>query len=342
MTSLSTTEGVHETPSHLFRWQLVGKKRRLIGAPNKPMKEAQEFFLAQLKPLAPRFHSSTAKEYGLGAVRNARAHHGNRFIFTLDFADAFDHVDGDRLAEMITRAYNKRYPWDAQPERNKEYVWKQSLWRQVLFRFCLTEKGGLIQGSTLSPFLFDWYCEELVDRPIRHYLYEAARVYYGYQPYVYTRFVDNLVISGNERIYRSTRAAIRRIIAKAGFAENFGKTVFIDPFKKKGRTAMVTGIRVSETHFGLPRKKVKETERMIVRALETPLFGEKPSVIKGHALYLLDVLRGKPKLNALEARALRQYVAWCDKNNENSSWAKKTLEKKAPPTLPKKKRSKKP
>lgn len=317
------TEGVIGVPSHKFyQKKKKGGGYRIIGKPNDPMLEIQGKILIFLRQVAPRCHSAAAVRGGLGSVRNARKHikgrFGRRFIFKLDFLDCFGHTDGKRLAEMIA----SRAKWYVPKGEKKPTA---ADWYDFLSKYALNRKGGLIQGARTSSLLLDWYCEMTVDRPIRNFLTKS----FGQGEVAYTRYTDDLTFSSqHHRLSRCECAKIRQIFARAGYLENHWKTEVVDLWS--GGTVKVTGPRIGkDRHIGLPRKKVKEMERMLDKELREPLSsGVKPEEISGKLLYLLDVTRGKSELNALEARTIEMYREWLVKNGRDASWPTKVLARK--------------
>jgi hypothetical protein len=293
------------------------------------MKEIQGRLCTYLASIAPRFHSASASKDGLGSVRNARAHKGHDFLWKLDFADAFDSVNSVRLASLIAERA-RRYSSD------KQNCPTSDEWYQFLSRYALTRKGGLIQGSRVSSLLFDWYCEVLVDKPIRKLIKsgEAVPIRHEFEAflYTYTRYVDDLVISARyfhsflpSPVTRAFRREVREIITRAGFKENPQKTVVAN-LKVHG-AVLVTGVHVgSYSCLGLPRKVVKSYERMLDTAVNAPLFStEAPESIDGKLRYFLDVLRGKQGINKLEMRTLLLYIQWCKQTGRDTRWAEKML-----------------
>lgn len=312
------TEGVIGVPSNTFyRKQKKDGSFRIIGKPNEPMKEIQERLLDFLRKHAPRLQSAAAAKDGLGSVRNARAHNESEFVFKLDFVNAFGNTDGRKIAAFVAARVRKYTP-------RVHAVPSEDEWFVFLSQCTLMRRGGLIQGSKVSPLLLDWYCEETVDRPIRRLLCRAM----GKRAVTYTRYVDDLVFSSRHRITRALRAAIRDIIIAAGYLENRWKTEVIQ--LSKSGTVKVTGPRIGKQHhFGLSRRKVKEIERMLDTQLNAPLFHTmKSEEIDGKLRYLLDVTRGKKELNALEARAIDKYREWCERNGRDAAWPARVLARK--------------
>jgi hypothetical protein len=336
------TEGVTGTPSNdFYRKNKKSGGYRLIGAPNEPMLKIQHRIKKFLEKIAPRFYNATASKGGLGAVRNARSHteknpYGliGEFVFKIDLAHAFDSVNVHRLVEAIAKRARVFI------SRNEHRPTKEE-WFEFLAPHCFTRRGGLIQGAATSQLLLDWYCELFLDKPIREY-FRRLKAWTGLDVH-YTRYVDDLTISssGGHRYSKVIKISIRRLVAEAGFLENHKKTAIayfssdkMGPHVLGGETMRITGPRIGARHLALPRKEVKKMERMLDAELHTSLFSTqvvvKPETIEGKLRYLLEVLRGKKKMNKLEERTLKLYQKWCQKTGRDEGWVRKTLASKSP------------
>lgn len=313
------TEGVIGTPSARFYRQK--KERggyRIIGEPNDPLLEIQGRFLGHLQNISPLFPNATAAKAGEGAVRNARRHaKESEFIFTLDLVNAFYAANGEKLAEIIAartaQMLHRRVPAPSTAE-----------WQAFLRKYALARKGGLVQGYATSPLLHDWYCEVVLDKPIRDYLNRL--VHYGYH-ITYSRYVDDLTFSSPVRITRDIKRDLRLIVRKAGYLENHRKTQASE--LRVDGAVRVTGCMLDrDGGIGIPRKKLKEMERMLSFAVLAPLTPEIDVVIGGKLRYLLDVLRGAQHLNALEFRTVSLYRDWCLQNGRDARWPTRILARK--------------
>lgn len=313
------TEGVIGTPSaRFYRQRKKNGGYRLIGEPNEVLLEIQGRLLNYLQNISPRFPNATAAKAGEGAVRNARRHaKESEFIFTLDLVNAFNSANGDKLSEIIAvrtaQMLNRRAPAPTVEE-----------WQQFLRKYALMKKGGLPQGYPTSPLLHDWYCEVVLDKPIRDYLNRL--IHYGYH-ITYSRYVDDLTFSSPQQITREIRRDLRRFVRKAGYLENHRKTQ-VSELRFDGAVKVTGSMLDRDGGIGIPRKKLKEMERMLSFAVLAPLTPEIDAVIDGKLRYLLDVLRGAHHLNALEFRTISLYRDWCLQNGRDERWPARILARK--------------
>lgn len=167
---------------------------------------------------------------GRNSRSNARIHSTptSRWWYITDFRAAYDNVDIDKLALLLTYISNHRYF-----EKNdytlarlrgdvgfQDEVAKTPGYRFMkvfLVAYFSGKHGkGLATGANLSPYLLNLYCEFWLDEPLRKYLYERK--------IVYTRFVDDLAFSKATPLTQIERRHIRSLIEKAGFAINHRKT----------------------------------------------------------------------------------------------------------------------
>lgn len=302
-------EGVEETPHHTIYPKTIGGKTRLIFEPNKPMRVIQKRIVRFLRPLAPTAKSSASRKGGSGSVKNRKQHEGNPYLYKLDFSDAFPTTQLGPLVPDIVKRVRKRYP-DAPGE---------SEWLEFLHRYVLTRKGTVPHGAVTSSFLFEWYCEMFVDRATRWY----GMCCHG--GITYTRYVDDLIYTSHSHMgSQGKRWRLRRIVKKAGFLINHEKTEYVRRWKTR---SLITGIGVGGGQpIGVPRAWLKETEKMLYRAqVFWPLECEDPLKIQGRVEYLLDVLRGKYDLTALEEKVLQRYIAYGAVIGFDTTWAEKTL-----------------
>ncbi len=151
---------------------------------------------------------------------------GNRFFLKVDIASAFDSV---RHRELSTAVY-KDWGWDTYiPD---EYFFHKS--------------GGLIQGAPASPYLFRLYCERSgLDTELAAYCSEQNKL--NNKGYVWSRYVDDVIISARNPIGRTVVPRLRSILRKRGFILNDSKTIKRDT---KWRPFEALGVRIYNGHVG--------------------------------------------------------------------------------------------
>jgi len=134
------------------------------------------------------------------------AHIGSQYFMRIDLAKAFDHI---RREDIVPLAVDNGLPFRAIEQNAGPFF---------------HENGGLIQGSPYSPYLFELYC--------RNHLDPKLIVYCEKWGLVFTRYMDDIVISSLEKFGPRRRKSIRRIIGKTCFSINERKTKCIDSHAK--------------------------------------------------------------------------------------------------------------
>lgn len=206
---------------------LVGEKVRTIAVPNARMRKLQSEFLSYLRDELEGLvlQNAMSARRGSLALDNALVHADSMHFYKLDFANAFPSVTAGRLAEVL----HELIPGTT----SKNFF-------AFLSRFCFVEGQGLAQGGAASPFLFDLYCDVLVDRKVRALLWERDECQ---EPTVlYTRYVDDLVFSSRHKtISPILTRRIRGVVREAGFEINYSKTATLDRVREN---VVVTGFRL--------------------------------------------------------------------------------------------------
>lgn len=129
--------------------------------------------------------------------------HGGRFYWKVDLKSAFDSVTYRKVMDVL---------WPDIPE---------NIYRcpELFFH----KDGGLIQGASASPRIFQVFCQKTLDL----YLNEFCRR----NRVVYTRFADDLLFSSRELLGKGFRKRVRGIIHDTGFRVNEDKVVLADTLK---------------------------------------------------------------------------------------------------------------
>ena len=87
---------------------------------------------------------------------------------------------------------------------------------------CFHQDGGLIQGSPLSPAIFHQYCSVVLDKCVSAFC-ESRRI-------IYTRYVDDILISSKKPMGKRVRKILRSIIRSCGFSLNEDKDKVVCTF----------------------------------------------------------------------------------------------------------------
>lgn len=257
------------------------KKRRHLEAPNDAMRIIHARLVAYLRSLKVEMPHATGCRSGDSPLKNVERHRQSRFFYLLDLAHAYQSVQVGKLASVLYRA----------DPRLKGQFWET---RAFLKRYCMSQMGGIPAGAPASPDLFNLYCAVLLDEKIgklcqRHGL-------------VYTRYVDDLTISGNITVSRRVRAQVRAIIASAGFLVNHLKSQTHDLQKS---TLMINGIGLElGGRVFVPPFYLRHVQGLLHEGLRGD-FSLAPKIQGAMSVVLGIVNQRKP--TATEQRVLRQY-----------------------------------
>jgi hypothetical protein len=231
-------EFVGGRPEIAFAWRPdTNGKRRLIGNPNKASRNLHLLFgqairnnieaLGEVAHRLKRFPSATGCVQGSNPVKNILKHKGSQWFYITDLVKAYPSVDLERLAALLVfiLQYDEHFPEVQFLDFPKGKLSVQQVYDDPLFprmhEFLKVFFGGLrgeglAVGGPLSPYLLNLYCEVYLDTNVR-FLCQDKRL-------TYTRYVDDLAISGWHYIGYFTRKKIRELIEGAGFAVNHRKS----------------------------------------------------------------------------------------------------------------------
>ena len=166
--------------------------RRLIAPPHQRLKLVQK---ALLDRVFPRLFPKRTGVIQVDAVLNARAHRHGRSIVTLDLKEAFPSTAAGMVLQVLRRA-------GLQPRA-----------AQVVTRLC-TFRGVLPQGAPTSNALLDAVLATF-DREVIAFA--------SHQDVLYTRYVDDMTVSGAEDVGPVVEYVSARLAAHS-FSVHPGKT----------------------------------------------------------------------------------------------------------------------
>ncbi len=238
-----------------FRWS---RKRsggvRLIEAPKFRMKVVQQRLLRQLVGLVPPHAAAHGFRAGRSIRTMAECHTGKLVVIRIDLRDFFASISGARVAaifrtvgypenvtQILTRLCTSRVPrqiWQAYPDDLMRRTASET--RDRLSRWHLP------QGAPTSPALANLAAFRLDKR-----LEGLAR----HSLATYTRYADDLVFSGYDRLARNAdgiASAVVNIASDEGFEVNPRKTNIM----RRSVRQKACGLTVNET-VNTSRKQYK-------------------------------------------------------------------------------------
>jgi RNA-directed DNA polymerase len=268
-----------------------GKKFRTICAPEPVLKKVQRELYETIEPFYRRFRNnhSTGFEKNKNCAYNARAHvrfhkcsstldwensrlvinpnrhpdiiHSNidntrpKQVVRIDLKDAFGSVPEQRLVETLSRRLGNIF--------DSEFIVKTTLIAMY--------KGGLPQGSPLSPLLLNIYLMDFdytVSALINNKLVDDHSFERG-DNIVYTRYADDIVISSDVRNLAKKAIPIVRAAAKqVGMRVNSKKTKIMTI----GTGMFITGANIvnSVSHTSISRRSRNRIRAAIYQASQMP------------------------------------------------------------------------
>ena len=191
------TDIIREARPH-YKEQRIKKKTggyRELQIPDEQTKRVQRAILRDIDAALTFLPCVMGYKRGTSILDNARAHLGNDYLIQYDLANFFDHITKARVKAML-----------------KSENFSQRFIRTVI-KWCVY-KNKLPQGAPSSPILSNAVCMSLDNRMMT--LTKKIRA-------VYTRYADDIVISGGANIM-GYQNVYRRIIRTEQFTINQHKT----------------------------------------------------------------------------------------------------------------------
>lgn len=202
-----------------------------------PLREIQSRILrAVLLPALPASQFSHGGIRGRHIKSNIRPHLRSAFVFTSDISDFYPSVSHNRVYRLFVGRF------ECAPDVAR-----------FLTRLC-THNQHLALGLITSPILADQVMHPIDDR-IGQACQQAGLIY--------TRFVDDLTISGGYDLKRSGFSSlVERIAGEHGFALNPRK----HQFGRLDEGTPITKIRSNRGHPDVRREYLAELERQLADA----------------------------------------------------------------------------
>lgn len=202
----------------------LGKKRRIIEAPDVELKTFQRILLDTVLYLATPTPWAHGFVPGRSVQTNAAPHCKQPWILNMDIKDFFPSIKFSRVLRVM-RALPT--PWRITEE-------EAYLLTKVVMR-----KGRLPQGAPTSPHLAN-----LVSRTLDWRLAALSRQ----MGWMYTRYADDMTFSGSRKP-KGLIPYVREIVHEEGFQVSDKKTKMLPNYRRQ----LVTGLVVNE-HAAWPRE----------------------------------------------------------------------------------------
>lgn len=216
----------------LYKEITIPKRRggsRVLNVPNAALKGMQRWILDNILYKVQPELSATGFIPMKSIVLNASVHLRKKYILKMDIKDFFPSIDFHKVRSLFFElGYNKDVA-------------------TALANICVFQ-GQLPQGAPTSPYLANLICRELDKR-----VYNLCSKY----RLSYTRYADDITISGNSKIFW-IKGIVEEIILSYQFSLNNEKTIFLKPGDRK----RVTGIIVNEK-LSVPRSITRNLRKEI-------------------------------------------------------------------------------
>jgi RNA-directed DNA polymerase len=249
---------------YLYKRFSIPKKsggQRHISAPSKELKRIQKWISENLLRSVAVHESCTGYRVGKCIVDNARPHVGKDFVLNADIEDFFPSINQNRVTALF------------------ESLGFQQKMAGYLSKLC-THNEILPQGAPTSPDLSNLICKTL-DEKLSEFCEKRN--------WSFTRYCDDITISGNGVLTRAEIDTICGIITSEGFKVNDKKL----RVARKTSQQRVTGLVVNE-RVNLPRRERRRVRAMIHRKEVSGLTSKSAlNKIHGHVAFAKMVAAGR-------------------------------------------------
>jgi RNA-directed DNA polymerase len=263
---------------------------RRIDAPLPAMYLAQKFILDRIvKNLNYCRESSTAYSLNCSIKEHVKKHINQEYLLKIDLKNFFPSIGFDRVYKLLV-----------------EIGYKTEV--SSLLANLLTLHGALPQGAPSSP---------LLSNVIAFDLDKLLTKYCDYRKLTYTRYADDLVISGNT-IELSVQADIEKIIESQGFKINRKKTKLYDP---QNTIRHLTGLVINKDSIRIPkntRRRIRQLSFYVEKFLFSDI-GLEPNSTKNEVDFFFP--------DPIVIERLVGYLNFWIWIEPDSTFAKSTLEK---------------
>ncbi|WP_243366414.1 reverse transcriptase domain-containing protein [Fundidesulfovibrio soli] len=237
---------------------------RIISAPVTPLKIAQRVVLDKILSTVPQHDACHGFRKNFSIITNATKHTGKDVVIRIDLKDFFPSIKPARIAGIFRSLGFSDF--------------------EIRFLTRVTTRGGgLPQGAPSSPCLAN-----IVARRLDSRLNGLAASVGG----TYTRYADDLIISGHKNVV-SILPAVKSIIQE----EDFGIASEKLRIARKGAQQKVTGLIVNQC-VNAPRELRRKLRAVFHKQSkgEVPYWGNKPmseSQMRGYQAFLSSIEKSK-------------------------------------------------
>lgn len=252
------------------------RTQRLLAEPDRNLKAVQRRLLDRVLTGVPLHPAATAFHRGASVVANASQHEGQAFVFSTDLVSFFPSVTEPRVKGLLLAL-------DA-PTDVAQVIAKLTCFR-----------GRLSQGAPTSPAIANLVARRLDLR---------LGGFCGRRGWRYTRYADDIAVSGTGRFEQRDEDWILCCIADEGFAANEAKT----RLAHRHQAQVVTGISVNG-RCRLPREQRKRLRAIFHQAAASPTaFAGRVGELRGY-LSWLKAVDGPSPASATYEHVVAQVVA---------------------------------
>ncbi|MCB9467688.1 MAG: hypothetical protein H6677_05355 [Candidatus Obscuribacterales bacterium] len=245
-----------------FRKKKSTGDMRTVAAPRKPLKAVQKAIVKKFLADIPLPDECTGFRPGMSILSNAQPHCKKRFVFNTDLEDFFGSISSERVLGLYLRL-GFSFPVACVLTELTTYI------------------GCLPQGAPSSPYLANLIAYSM-DADLADFC--AAN------EWSYTRYCDDITISGNGNFSLADMRTISDIVEVEGFRMNIKKT----RFHKHNSKQMVSGLVVNEKP-SLPRAKRRKIRAIFHQAeVEPERYGNRVKELENH-LSILSMLDPQSK-----------------------------------------------
>lgn len=256
-------------------------EQRVIYQASPELKSLQYWVRENILRLLPVSDAAFAYQVGDSIKKHATFHKDAYFIFHTDIENYFPSVHSKMLIDVLIAH---------QEELQAEGLWFEDLC-DVITKICF-RNDQLSIGTVSSP---------MISNIVAYSFDELITSHCQKHGYKYSRYADDIYISGSNYIPESTKKFVKDCLHSHGFRINDSKTWF----KSKKSRRKITGLIITDTgRVSVGTETRKKIKHMIYDRLVNG--NGSPDEILGYLAYLKDV---EPKVYN---KYIIKYSTYCD------------------------------